>query len=367
MLSNKNLFGPELQNKINKFKHAWSPFPVAGITVANPFGLAPMSAISTAPFRLLMEQLGAGFTVSELISCDGINHGNARTRRMLTIDPREKNVGIQLFGDDADAMARAAQVAQEHEPKFVDINMGCPVRKVVTKGSGSALMKEPLKAAQMFAAMKKVLQVPLTIKIRTGWDENNRNAREIVHIAKEEGVAWVAIHGRTRTQQYKGQADWNYLNWIASDSPLPILGNGDLHSARATRQRWQETSCQALLLGRGPLRDPFIFLKSLATEEQIASGEANFSPADYFEVIAAYRELLESYAQRPREMEIQLKKHIVWICSGLENAAAFRQLIFAQQTTAEIMKYTEDFFLSQTKVIGREQDFDQGFMAGGHG
>ena len=228
-------------------------------------------------------------------------------------------------------------------------------------------MKEPLKAAQMFAAMKKVLQVPLTIKIRTGWDESNRNALEIVRIAKEEGVEWVAIHGRTRTQQYKGRADWDYLNWIASESPLPILGNGDLHSAKSARERWQSTGCQALLLGRGPLRDPFLFLKAQASEEQLNSDELRFNPQDFIEVIEVFFGLLERHVFSARELQIQLKKHIVWFCTGLENAAQFRQLVFSLQDSEEILKHSQEFFLSQSKIFGKERDFDEAFMAGGHG
>ena len=162
-----------------------------------------------------MEDLGAGGTVSELISCHGINYENRRTLEMLKIDEREKNVGIQLFGEDGVAMAKAAKVALRSKPKFIDINMGCPVRKVVTKGGGSALLKNIEDLAPFFSEVKKAIDVPLTIKIRTGWDADDINADKIEKIALNEGVEWVDIHGRTRAQQYTGLAKWDYIEDFA--------------------------------------------------------------------------------------------------------------------------------------------------------
>ena len=242
-------FSESLQSKIDHLKARRTPVQLGSVKFDSPLLLAPMSAICNAPYRLLMEDLGAGGTVSELISCHGINYGNDRTRHMLKIDPLEKNIGLQLFGEDPVAMGNAAKVAEEFSPKFIDINMGCPVRKVVTKGGGSALLKEPKKLGEMFSQVKKSINVPLTIKIRTGWDSDSINAPEVIRIAKEEGVEFVAIHGRTRVQQYTGQANWELLEHIAEISPLPIIGNGDLHTAEATLERLKNTRCQALMLG----------------------------------------------------------------------------------------------------------------------
>ncbi|MCR9203529.1 MAG: tRNA-dihydrouridine synthase family protein, partial [Halobacteriovoraceae bacterium] len=224
------MFSPELQTKIEALKGRRTPLKLGGVNFDSPLLLAPMSAICHFPFRLLMQELGAGGTVSELISCHGINYGNEKTKQMLKIHPREKNVGIQLFGEDQLSMAKAAATAQEYKPDFIDINMGCPVRKVVSKGGGSALMKDTKKLAGFFKEMRNAIEVPLTIKIRTGWDQDSINALEVVNIAEGEGVEFVAVHGRTRTQQYKGKADWDLLENIASVAPLPIIGNGDLHS-----------------------------------------------------------------------------------------------------------------------------------------
>ena len=234
-------FTEGLQKKIDELKNRRPKIKLGSIPFDSPLLLAPMSAICSSPFRLLMEDLGAGGTVSELISCHGINYGNEKTRQMLRIDSREKNIGIQLFGEEKEAMARAALGAQEFEPGFIDINMGCPVRKVVKKGGGSALMRDTESLGGFFSSMKKVLEIPLTIKIRTGWDDDSINASEVIHIAKEEGVEFVAVHGRTRTQGYKGHANWDLLETLATTSPLPIIGNGDLHSAHSVKKRMLAT------------------------------------------------------------------------------------------------------------------------------
>jgi nifR3 family TIM-barrel protein len=200
-----------------------------------------------------MEDLGAGGTVSELISCHGINYGNHRTLEMLKIHPLERNVGIQLFGEDGESMAKAAEVAESYGPKFIDINMGCPVNKVVTKGGGSALLKEVQNLAPMFEKIRSRLKIPLSIKIRTGWDSTSLNADEVLNIAHNSGIEWVAIHGRTRTQQYTGLANWNYIEGLTEKKKLPLIGNGDLHHPYGVSERLQNTSCEALMIARGAL------------------------------------------------------------------------------------------------------------------
>tara|TARA_R110002072_G_scaffold64203_4_gene159595 strand:- start:38970 stop:40061 length:1092 start_codon:yes stop_codon:yes gene_type:complete len=358
-------FSPTLQKKIDLLKAKRTAIKLGDIHFDSPLLLAPMSAICNYPFRLLMEELGAGGTVSELISCHGINYKNERTKEMLYIHPREKNIGIQLFGEDPEAMAKAALVAQESEPKFIDINMGCPVRKVVSKGGGSALLRDTSKLAPFFALMKKNLEVPLTIKIRTGWDTDSINAPEIIHIAKEEGVEFVAIHGRTRTQQYKGHANWDLLEMFARTSPLPIIGNGDLHTPYATQLRMKTSACQALMLGRGSLRNPFIFLESYLENPK----EEFFTPDDYWEVIERYFEYLQDYATRERTLIVQMRKIIVWFVAGFPGVAKLRGDLFAAKELEDVLKITEEFFreLTINKQLSKDIDHEKPFMAGGHG
>lgn len=360
--NNNGPFRAELQNKIDVLKTRRRPVQLGSITFDSPLLLAPMSSIGTAPFRLLMEDLGAGGTVSELISCHGINYKNIRTTDMLKIDPLEKNIGLQLFGEDPEAMANAAKVAEEFGPKFIDINMGCPVKKVVGTGAGSSLLKDTSKLAHLFSTMKKSIAVPLTIKIRIGWDNDSINANEVIHIAKEEGVEFVAVHGRTRAQQYTGKANWDLLEHLGKHSPLPIIGNGDLHTVNFTREKMKTTNCQALMLGRGPLRNPFMFL-----EPYIEEGDnIFFTPEDHLEVMQKLVEYSHKYAHSDHTLLISIRKHLIWMAAGYDNVSYFRDVIFKTPDLGETMKISEEFFCTLKDKRKRIQDHDS-FMTSGHG
>lgn len=356
-------FSTDLQQKIDKLLTYRQKTSLGSIDFASPLLLAPMAGICTPPFRLLMEDLGAGGTVSELISCHGINYENKKTLDMLKIDEREKNIGIQLFGEDKDAMAKAAIVAETYGPKFIDINMGCPVRKVVTKGGGSALMKEIETLGPFFSTVKKAIKVPLTIKIRTGWDGDDINADKIAEIAYNEGVEWVAIHGRTRAQQYTGLANWDYIEWLKDQVKLPLIGNGDLHQPHQVFDRLSKTSCDALMIARGCLRNPFIFLEGLNPEQ---NHNSLFFGKDYLEVInRLYKYTCDTY-ELERTRLVQMRKLIVWFAAGFPHVTKFRDLMFKSQDIDDMMRIAEDFYLS----LGTSQkkiNYDEIFMSAGHG
>lgn len=361
-MTNNGPFSTELQKKIDTLKARRRPVRLGEIAFESPLLLAPMSSICTAPFRLLMEDLGAGGTVSELVSCHGINYKNVRTRDMLKIDPREKNIGLQLFGEGAEAMAQAAVVAQEYGPKFIDINMGCPVKKVVGTGAGSSLLKDTSTLGHFFSTIKKSLSVPLTIKIRIGWDHDSINALEVIHIAREEGVEFVAVHGRTRSQQYTGNANWDYLEHLGEKAPLDIIGNGDLHTAGLTREKMASTKCQALMLGRGPLRNPFLFLEPYLEKDD----DLFFTPEDHFEVLMKLIEYSRPYAFTDHTLLISIRKHLIWMAAGFNNVAAFREQVFKTPELSETIKISEDFFMNMSEKKKRITDHDS-FMTSGHG
>jgi nifR3 family TIM-barrel protein len=355
-------FSPELQKKIDTLKARRQSVELGSISFDSPLLLAPMSSICTAPYRLLMEDLGAGGTVSELISCHGINYKNIRTTEMLKVDPREKNVGLQLFGGTAEAMAEAAKVTEEFRPKFIDINMGCPVKKVVGTGAGSSLLKDTSTLPHFFSTIKKAINIPLTIKIRLGWDEASINALEIIHIAKEEGIEFVAVHGRTRAQQYTGHANWTLLEHLGKKAPLPIIGNGDLHTIKVIKEKMQTTNCQALMLGRGPLRNPFLFLEPYMNE----SDDFFFTSSDHLEVMLKLIEYSKDYAHTDHTLLISMRKHLIWMAAGYNNVSYFRDLIFKTPDLKETIKISEDFFLGLENQKKRIQDHDS-FMTSGHG
>jgi tRNA-dihydrouridine synthase B len=357
-----SLFSSRLQNSIDRLTRRFEPVSLGQVEFRSPLLLAPMSAICTSSFRYLMQELGAGGTVSELISCHGINYDNQKTKEMLRLHPGEKSVGLQLFGEDSEAMAKAAMVTEKYQPDFIDINMGCPVKKVVSKGGGSALLKDTASLGRFFSTIKKQLQVPLTIKIRTGWDDNNLNAQEVIRIAYEEGVEFVAIHGRTRTQQYTGHANWDYIETLAQNSPLPLIGNGDLHEPPLVRQRLSQTSTQALMLGRGPLRHPFIFLESY-----LEDGESSpFTAQDHLEIIEVLFELMKEQGIREQVLVIQMRKHIMWLAAGFPEASPFRKGLFTQASLPETLRYTREYFLSLGEQQKQLHDH-QSFMTSGHG
>lgn len=357
-------FSKELQAKIDTYKPLRKETRLGAVSFESPLLLAPMAGICSPPFRLLMEDLGAGGTVSELISAHGVNHGNQRTRDMLRIDEREKNIGLQLFGEDAESMALAAKVAQEENPKFIDINMGCPVRKVVTKGGGSALMKEIEALGPLFASMKKAIKVPLTIKIRMGWDAEGINADKIEEVARNEGVEFVAIHGRTRAQQYTGRANWDYIESFAQSSKLPIIGNGDLHQPHQVAARLKQTNCAALMIARGCLRNPFIFLESLSFDPEAPSSP--FVAKDYWEVIERYYQYCQETYDRERTILVQARKLIVWFAAGFQGAAKFRSLMFQSQNMDESLRIAQEYFVGLGNE-GKRINYDEVFMNGGHG
>lgn len=358
-------FSPALSKKLAEFKSHAAPIKLGQVHFDSKLILAPMAGICNIPYRLLMEDLGAGGTVSELISCHGINYGNQRTLEMLKIHPLERNVGIQLFGEDPESMARAAEVAESYGPKFLDINMGCPVNKVVSKGGGSALMKEIEALAPLFEGMRSRMKIPLSIKIRTGWDANTRNAHEVIKIAQNSGIEWVAIHGRTRTQQYTGLADWDFIENLNDGKKLPLIGNGDLHHPYGVSERLQKSNCDALMIARGALRNPFIFLESL-NPAYASQKRSVFLGEDYWEVVQRLHTYCAETFTEERTILVQLRKLVVWFAAGFPHAAAFRSQIFSCQVLEDCLKIAEDYFLS----LGNSQKFinyDEVFMSSGHG
>lgn len=358
-------FSSSLKTKIARIKKEIPPVTLGSLTFNSPLIQAPMAGICSIPYRLLMEELGAGATVSELVSCHGINYGNDRTLNMLKIHEREKNVGLQLFGEDPLAMAKAAKVMEKEKPLFIDINMGCPVKKVVTKGGGSALLQKPKELKVFFSSIKEAINIPLTIKIRTGWDAETINAHEVIEIAKECGIEWVAIHGRTRTQQYTGLADWNYLESLGENSPLPIIGNGDLHTPQTVAKKLSHTHCQALMIARGALRNPFIFLESFIYDNPQLS-DITFSGEDYFEIIKRLYFYTDEVFDRDRLKLVQLRKFLAWFSAGFKGAAKFRNTSFELKDFPQALKAAEAFFCS-LPPHAKKQIPEGNFMSSGHG
>lgn len=335
---------------INTFVNRWGPVR---------YFLAPMAGITGSSFRRLMRELGAQVVISELVSAEGIIRGGKKTLELLDFHESESPLGIQIFGNEISAMVEAAQRIQDLGADFMDINFGCPVKKVVCEGAGAAWLRNPLEMGKLLSSMRAVLSIPLTIKIRTGWDDLSRNALEIASIAADNGVAWVAIHGRTRSQGYSGLSDWSFIQSIAQKSPIPVIGNGDILTAQDALDKVSGGYSSGVMIGRGALKNPWIFQEILEV-----SNKGTGVQKDFCSLIARHFELAIESTGEHRAF-LSLKKFMAWYASGYPNASYFRSRIFSTQDINELKRYSFDYF-SEVQPFRKEID-TQPFLMGGHG
>jgi tRNA-dihydrouridine synthase B len=332
-------------------------------SIEHPFILAPMAGITNSPYRRLMRRMKSALVVSELVSANGIEYAGQKTLDLLKYHEEERILGLQIFGEDQERLVKAAQYVEKLGADFVDLNLGCPVPKVVGKGAGSAMCRNPAQLGRILEAMVKGCRIPVSIKIRTGWDSQSRNALDCVRVAAEAGVAWVAIHGRTRAQGYSGQADWDFIGDIKAKSPLPIIGNGDITSGEQAVERMRTYGVDAVLIGRGALRNPFLFEQARAlwlgeTPPAVTAGR-------YIELLKTQKGLLdESFPAR--SSMIHARKFLSWYAAGFPGCHAFRSRVFAEQDPERLWADAFDFF--ERNIQTRDMEFlSQPFLMGGHG
>src|SRR5688572_11103976 len=285
--------------------------------------LAPMAGVSNAPFRLVCREAGAGPLTSEEIDARALVMGNTKTEILARYLPEERPLALQLLGGDAEVLAEAARRLEAAGADGIDLNMGCPVAKIVAKGQGSALMRDPLGAAMIFRTLRKAVSVPFTVKICGGWDDRAVNAVEIARLAEAEGVDGITVHPRTRSQQFTGRAPWDIIAAVVAAVRLPITGNGDVRSVEDARAMVAATGCAAVMIGRGALGRPWVF-----TGREISLDERAGMIRRHVVLVRAY--LPERLAL------VQLKKHLAWYSEGLPNAARTRPSLFAARTADEV-------------------------------
>jgi nifR3 family TIM-barrel protein len=272
---------------------------------------------------------------------------------MLQFDERERPVGIQIFGSDVSSLVEAAKIVQGEGADFVDINFGCPVRKVVCDGGGAAWLRDPVKLSGLLHEVKSALRIPLTIKVRTGWDESSINVKEVVQVAADNGIGWVAIHGRTRAQGYAGEADWELIREVSQEAKIPIVGNGDLVSADLARSRIEEGYAHAVMIGRGALKNPWIFREILGQEV-----------GEFIPLIHRHFDLAIEKKDR-RRAYLSLKKFMAWYAAGYPHCSQFRAKIFETEDIDALRALAVDYF-GRTQWE-RKIDDKQPFLMGGHG
>lgn len=314
---------------------------IASLKLENKTILAPMAGITDLPYRLLMKQFGAGLVFSEMISAKGLIYAGKRTRELLLSRPEERPLGIQLFGSEPDSLAEAARLVAE-DGELIDINLGCPVNKVVKDGSGSALMRKPELVGQIIATVRAATSLPLTIKIRSGWDSHTQNFLEIGKIAENEGVDAITLHPRTRSQGFSGKSSWQQIAQLKESINIPVIGSGDIYTPADAVAMIKQTGCDAIMIGRGGYGNPWLIRDA---GKAIAGGQCPPSPSaeERLQVALEHQRLqIEIFGEQKALFE--MRKHLCWYARGLPGAAAFRASINQAATIIEQQDLINNYF-----------------------
>ncbi len=312
---------------------------IGPLQLTNPVILAPMAGITDLPYRLIMKRFGAALVFTEMVSATGLCYGGGGSRELLRSDPAEHPLGVQLFGDDPHRLAEAVRRI-EGQADLIDLNCGCPVRKVVGGGAGSALLRDPLLVARIVAAMRRATARPLTIKLRSGWDGQSRNFLEVARLAVEEGADAVTLHPRTRTQMFGGQADWSELAELKAALHVPVIASGDLFSADAALEVLARSGCDAVMVARGGYGNPWLVRQILdrlqgLPERQPAAGERLAMAREHLQLFVA------TYG--PARTVAHMRKHLGWYVHGIGHAASFRQQLNQTRTVEALFDLLSSF------------------------
>jgi tRNA-dihydrouridine synthase B len=296
---------------------------IGAVAVAEPaVALAPMAGVTDLPFRLLAKEMGCSLLYSEMVSYQGLLHNNCHTWDMLRIDERERPLAMQIFGAEPAGMAAAARIVARAGADIIDINMGCPTPKIVRNGEGCALMRRPELAYEIMAAVAAAVDVPVTVKIRKGWDAASVNAVEIAALAERAGVAAIAVHGRTREQFYAGAADWDIIRSVKERVGIPVIGNGDVRTPQDAARLLAHTGCDAVMVGRAAQGNPWLFRQ---ISEFLQSGQLPLPPslAERLEVVGRHLAMLIEH-KGERVAVREMRRHAAWYTRGLPHAAEIR-------------------------------------------
>ncbi len=315
---------------------------VGNVVLDNPLILAPMAGVTDLPFRLLCSQQGVGLIGMEMVSAKAIMYKNKNTEKLLEIHPEEGPVSLQLFGSDPEIISRIAKQIEDRPFSILDINMGCPVPKIVNNGEGSALMKNPRLVGEIVRKTVKAINKPVTVKIRKGFDDDHVNAVEIAKIVEDAGGAAIGIHGRTREQYYSGKADWEIIARVKEAVSIPVLGNGDVTDAESAVRMLKETGCDGVMIARAARGNPWIFKRILS---KLETGEECPEPTmeERRDTILKHARLQTEYKGEYTAVR-EMRKHIGWYTTGLPHSARLRQKVNEMETMEELQEAVERLF-----------------------
>ncbi|MCA2979073.1 MAG: tRNA dihydrouridine synthase DusB [Myxococcaceae bacterium] len=345
--------------------------PIGPYTLKNRFILAPMAGVSEMPFRTIAFELGAALCPTELVSAQGLFRINTRTLRYLRFNAEiERPYSLQIFGGEPEVMAEAAVIGKKHGAQLIDINMGCPVKKVTKTGAGSGLLCDPPRAGLLVKLIREATGLPVTAKIRSGWDSSQRNYLEMADVLGAAGVAALAVHPRTRAQGYSGKADWTVIADLKRHvgNRFPIIGNGDVKSVDDATRMTEQTGCDYVMIGRGALGNPWLFRElnggpKPTREERATLVMRHFKEHLHFvahERVSREKLSSEEEAARAEKAGVHnFRKHLAWYAHGLSGASVFRNLINRLDTRAEVEAAVEQFFLgAEDDAHGAQEEYD---------
>ena len=318
-------------------------FKTGNVEIKNNVVLAPMAGICNSAYRRIIKQMGAGLIYAEMVNDKAIVHENKKTIDMLYMTEEERPISQQIFGSDVDSfVASAKMVYEKMKPDIIDINMGCPVPKVaVSAEAGAALLKNPEKIKEIVSAVVKSVPIPVTVKIRSGWDKNSINAKEVAKICEQAGASAICVHGRTRTDRYLGHSDWNIIKEVKESVNIPVIGNGDIKTVYDAKRMIDETGCDAVMIGRSALGNPWIILD---TVNYLTYGILPKEITKQEKIDMCIKHLNYLLEFKPEKVAVlEMRSHIAWYLKGVEGAREIKNELFKAQTKDEIINILNEF------------------------
>ena len=324
---------------------------IGNVEIKNQIVLAPMAGISNTSYRKIIKKMGAGLIYAEMVSDKAITFGNEKTLSILKMDECERPIAQQIFGADVSSFVTSAKIIEESmHPDIIDINMGCPVPKVAKKAqAGSALLKNPNKIYEIVSAVVKAVSVPVTVKIRSGWDETSINAVEVAKVIEKAGASAITVHGRTRAQGYSGKADWNIIREVKNAVAIPVIGNGDVTSCYKAKEMLEQTGCDAVMIGRGVLGNPWLIKECV---EYLETGKipTPVTPKERIEMLKEHFSLLVK-DKGEKLAVLEIRSHALWYIKGLKGSAKIKDAVCKTKTSEEMFQILDDYLLNNEESI----------------